>query len=127
MSQHTQTVKKHQVVVATHDQKKVNETLVSMKLATPIPSQPKEKRDENDIPKLHHVKEDVKRRIQRERNDFGWTQNQLDDKAGIGRGTVAQYESGKAVIDPKIQQKILGALERERSRRQKEEKEKKNK
>lgn len=76
--------------------------------------------EDDGIPKLHIVKSSVKDRIKNDRNEFGWTQSQLDQLASVPKNTVQSYESGKAVIDPINQQRILKVLDKERTRREKE-------
>ncbi len=69
------------------------------------------KDDNDDIPKLKTVRQDLSKRIQQERTALGWTQKELATKAQVILAVVNEYESGKAINNQVEIQKILKALE----------------
>ncbi len=66
--------------------------------------------DEEAGVKLKTVSVDLKNQIQQARQAKGMTQKELAVKINEKQTVVAEYESGKAVIDPKILSKMSKAL-----------------
>jgi ribosome-binding protein aMBF1 (putative translation factor) len=118
----TQAPRKPQIVTFPIDgPKKKEETLTEKLLAQYNKQQPQQsfhkEKDDNEIQKLHKVKSDISHRIVCERTALGWTQQDLANKSYINVNTIKEYEGGKAVIEPKVQQTILATLDKERKTR----------
>ncbi len=72
----------------------------------------KVEKDENDIPKIKHVKPEIVARIKTQRQQLCWTRDELAKKACVNVHIVAEYENGTAVVNGDLQQKILVTLEK---------------
>jgi ribosome-binding protein aMBF1 (putative translation factor) len=111
--------RKPQIVVATARPQTVNTTgqharkpqVVVAKSNIGNTSTYQSKDDNDDIPKLKTVRQDLTKRIQQERTALGWTQKDLATKAQVQLAVVNEYESGKAINNQAEIQKILKALE----------------
>ena len=113
--------RKPQIVTFPVDVPKKKEETPATKLLTQQNKQPQhfvhKEKDDNEIQKLHKVKLDISHRISSERTALGWTQQELANKSYINVNTIKEYESGKAVIEQKVQQIILTTLDKERKNR----------
>lgn len=64
--------------------------------------------DEPDPPKM--VDHSDAQRIQRARNAKKWTRKQLAAALSVNEAVIAEYETGKAVVNSQFLQKIFKAL-----------------
>lgn len=67
---------------------------------------------ENETENLHHqkVSHNLAQTIQNSRNEKGWTRAELAQRINVKAGVVADYETGKAIPDGVVLQRLSRAL-----------------
>lgn len=81
-----------------------------------LSSQETRKYDQEEIPKLKQISQSFKINLQTARQAKGWTQKELAQRINEKQTLVSQYESGQAVPNPAIMNKmerVLGTRLRE--------------